>query len=519
MINMASLPTVPSSTHTTPQTTVARFVGFEKKAEKKEKKGGSNTSVSQQASSSSEKWRYFQFGQAGEGAEEDRIPPLLCNLLSRCSPLHLAQISTLFEFVIDAMETKRARLSRESEKKMKKNNRLWEKKEGWGVADPVVVWDFTSANRFQLGFLHASQDVLRSTLGMLGIAFTVNLGKKNIMLESIPDKLPLRISDVRAAALDVERIIEHFVEFDYRSIISTMVEGCATVLAERCEYLEDESAPGAGIRAFVSGMKPKAIVFDKSEGDGLRTSRHICRYYYQEPEDQHYILYVDPKHLNANEVHSLMKDMRCERKGQLQWKLAYYYASFACREVILGLQRYAKLRDSDKFGWCSEFNASFAAGSLFMITAKGRSVTRAFDSGFAFAVTACWLRDSIARWRSWKSNIKNEFLRWRDSYGVQSPNVLTVTANTNVSREFKEVMCVESCFNSSWALQKQLDFLFRDREINVRKFDVSDLPLAIRHRKGSRLPVLNCPVSTTVTPRNIDCCETPYSTVCYASTV
>jgi len=213
-----------------------------------------------------------------------------------------------------------------------------------------------------------------------------------------------------------------------------------------------------------------------------------------------------------------MKQYSCKSKGELNRKLLYKHAGMACRACLEAMQVYSDQTDSGKYGWASAYNASYAAGSLFLKSCKASPVVaETLPAGFAQEVVSCWLRDSISSWVSWKSAIKNEFLRWRDSYGKEKPSLLEITASPKLMAEFKEVMCVESTFSSGWALEKQLDFLFKDRsKRDIKDFQIAQIPLAIRHRKGSRLALLNCPVATSASARSVDCCEASTSaTVCY----
>jgi len=161
-------------------------------------------------------------------------------LVSKGSALMLNQIATLFEFILNSMD-KRLQTRRKMEKKSST------------IVDPVAQWNFTSANRFQLGFLHAAQDNLRSTLSLLGVKFYVDLSRKSIGLER--SSVKLRVSDLRAALQDVELITEIFVEYNYPALISTIIEGCSLELASECSYLDDVG--GRGVRVFTSNIKPQ----------------------------------------------------------------------------------------------------------------------------------------------------------------------------------------------------------------------------------------------------------------------
>jgi len=62
------------------------------------------------------------------------------------------KVATVFEFIISAMDT-RVRSMRRMEKKSSV------------ITDPLAVWDFTTANRFQLSFLHDAQERIHHVCG------------------------------------------------------------------------------------------------------------------------------------------------------------------------------------------------------------------------------------------------------------------------------------------------------------------------------------------------------------------
>uniref|UniRef100_A0A7S4DRR1 Uncharacterized protein n=1 Tax=Lotharella globosa TaxID=91324 RepID=A0A7S4DRR1_9EUKA len=426
---------------------------------------------------------------------------------SRSGLVRMGQVTTLFEFILAAMD-KRLRSTRRMEKKNST------------IPDPIARWDFTSgdftsANRFQLSFLHDSQDNLKQTLALLGISFDVDLSRKCITLTR--DLKALHISDLRAALVDMEDLTERFVVIDYAAIIETMVESCSRVLANMAPYLDAEG-DGKTLRAYVARIRPQAIKVDTKQTANFRRQTQFRASIPTSSTTPPTILYPDLNTMDKAETDQLIQQFRCASKGQLMRKLVYYCASMTSRAILRCLQTFTRQEDPEDYQWCAEHNASYAAGSLFYVACKSLPASRSFPSGFHCEVISCWLRDALQNWVSWSPETKLEYLRWRDSYGTSTPSLLGVTANAKTSSEFKQVMCVESCFNSSWALGLQLKFLY-SRNGNMRRFDISTVPLSIRHRKGSRLPLLNSPVTIMKSQRDVECCDTSNTPICYSSSV
>mmetsp|Transcript_6823 Transcript_6823/g.10443 ORF Transcript_6823/g.10443 Transcript_6823/m.10443 type:complete len:474 (+) Transcript_6823:70-1491(+) len=423
-------------------------------------------------------------------------------IVEKATPLMIGQAMTVFEFIISAME-KHVRSMRRTERKTSM------------VTHPMAAWDFTSANRFQLGFLHGAQDNLRELLTLVDVLFHVDLNKKCIFLAR--GKRILRTNDLEAALMDFERITELFVNYDFEAMIRSLLNSSAKILSKRCRYL-DESNDGNRLRSFVSTMHIEAMKIESKQKNLLRAIefRSIVRKA-QDGKQEGCIYFCDISSLNSVQLELLMEVYRCSSKGQLMRKVFYRYALYTCREILRSLQAFANQNDFQQYPWCSVHNSCYAAGGLFMAACEQKPAKSSFLPGFGYEVISSWLKDSFFNWCSWPLNMKSEYLKWRDSYGRRAPNHLLVTASSKVSMEFKHVICLESCFNSSWALQRQLDFLFEDREGDLRKFDIADVPLALRHQKGSRLPLLLLPVTSSGTAKDIECCQAPTSHVCFAS--
>jgi len=353
-----------------------------------------------------------------------------------------------------------------------------------------------------------SQDSLRSTLELIDIKFHVELAKKSIIL--IRDKMVLRVSDLRSALADIDAMTEEYVRFDYHHIIETMIEGSSKVLNRHCSKLERGRRPGS-LRAFTANIKPRAT---KVDGKITQFRRHTTFRITEENKataDHNTpptcsILYTDVLDLSDEDAQTFCINLRCDSKGQAMRRLVYKYAFLTCREVLKGVQLYAGQRDVERFQWCREHHASYPAGSLFLAVCE--ELKKILPTAFTFEVFSTELRESIFKWAGWDIEIKNDFFAWRDSYGKTSPSMLRVSANSKVSQEFKEVLCVDSCYVSQWALQQQLDFIFSVRPAqNVRRFVNSEIALQVRHRVGSRILRLNAPTSSNSTQRDVPCCD------------
>jgi len=222
---------------------------------KKSKNGGSDENNVDIAKKVDEvQWRFLS-------------PKQVNALIQRGSALMMSQVATFFESIIAAMN-KRLQSRRKMEKKSST------------IFDPIAVWPFTAANRFQLGFLHAAQDNLKSTLSMINVKFHVDLASKFITLQGSNGE-DLRVSDLDGVLRDFDEICERFVDYDLAALVESMLEGCSQELGSRLQYLDSDES-GTGVSHFIKSIKPKAVVVQEGKDTALRRQL-VIRYGQEEP--------------------------------------------------------------------------------------------------------------------------------------------------------------------------------------------------------------------------------------------
>jgi len=150
--------------------------------------------------------------------------------------------------------------------------------------------------------------------------------------------------------------------------------------------------------------------------------------------------------------------------------------------------------DKERCSWSAEHDASYLSNTLFYLIAQQKCVADIFVPGFAESILVYSLEGSIRSWNSWSPEIRQQYVIWRNSFGLTAPNA-AVSEDPRLTSKFEGVVGMHQCQFTPDAAQAAFNLMFDKRTgdvyspANRERFAASALPpmLALPSDRLARL--------------------------------
>jgi len=147
------------------------------------------------------------------------------------------------------------------------------------------------------------------------------------------------------------------------------------------------------------------------------------------------ISYPNLDSLGEGHVKFVMENYQLGRKCEGRTRRDLYLWCFdrTCHEITHILQGIAEQKDKHGYAMSAEHDASIGAYSLLWAISKDSRLKALFPPGFAAEVLHKTVSDDLWSSAKWSDDVRKEYLKWRESFGLEPPSDKTCEDNVLVS--------------------------------------------------------------------------------------
>jgi len=287
--------------------------------------------------------------------------------------------------------------------------------------------------------------------GVLGLSLAQKEG-----VAANAEKALLTNAEVRKLVERVEAMLDKPGLFDYDATMRMVVEGCKRVLVD---------VVGRHVEAVAKGIGDIKVNAIAGSGADFMIQYEVS---FMASASEKIISYPNLDKLGEGHVKFVMDNYQLGRKckGRTRRDLYFWCFDRTCHEIVHILQGLAEQKDKHGFSMSAEHDASIGAYSLLWAISKDPKLKSIFSPGFAAEVLHKTVSDDLWSSSKWTEDVRKEYVKWRDSFGLEAPPNKTCEDNVIVS-SFCGRVSADYFTQDAKEMAMIFELLFKDRKGDV----------------------------------------------------